>query len=610
MRGTKRPYDEDIIEEPCRKNEKWHSYIAEAKREFLHLKDSHHITDAGLKAMFKFYKTHKKLYSLKDTNKLRNKTNAKFPVIFTKSSAYVKLEYAVRTAIFVAQKHAADFEKQDVLTFRFNMDGTLIGNKHIVAISINCVEGGRECQRAKNLIPVGLFEVQKENTELLRKTLPQEFIGDIRSVKQIHYKHKDFDVKLKLGGDLMNAVYVFGLAGFTSNYPCVFCTQHKDDLHITEETAYDKVVTEGKGKNKVTKTIRISGTSYYDVTKLARSLEEQKHCLHNGKVNDLGYKCEPLFGDLFDFKDYVLDTLHMKLRIFDVLLKDILAHASRTEQYGAEHTKIIEEKVAILNRHAEKTVGKRFFFQIDPENQNKTITSRGKLSGHLQDLFFIDQFPFAQVLGNGAINKSAKRVVGKFKELLAEVKKDKPRCKNTLKRLSQEFIREFRQSGLRTTVTPYVHIVGNHLFQFDELEDLRAFNMQGVEKGNDVLSRLYFSSTNPAKNPLLTMMQKLFRMLEMNFQNESERIAMATFAQTGVYDFDDIDDENATLLHSESESSGVSSRRKSFDEMDSEEESETALQEDDEELGGFLSSFTPTIVRSENRFKSFKTCNK
>ncbi|CAF0765207.1 unnamed protein product [Didymodactylos carnosus] len=111
-----------------------------------------------------------------------------------------------------------------------------------------------------------------------------------------------------------------------------------NDLHITEETAYDKSVTEGTGKNKVTKTDRISGTSYHDVTKLARSLDEQKECLKNGKINDLGYKCEPLFGDLFTYKDYVLDTLHMKLRIFDVLLKDILAHASRTGQYGAAHT--------------------------------------------------------------------------------------------------------------------------------------------------------------------------------------------------------------------------------------------------------------------------------
>jgi len=65
--------------------------------------------------------------------------------------------------------------------------------------------------------------------------------------------------------------------------------------------------------------------------------------------------------------------------------------------------------------------------------------------------------------------------------------------------------------------------------------------MQGVEKNNDLLSCLYFLSTNPAKNPLLTMLQKLYRMLKMNFQDEKEREAMATFARNGVYDF--VEDE-------------------------------------------------------------------
>jgi hypothetical protein len=176
---------------------------------------------------------------------------------------------------------------------------------------------------------------------LLRKTLPVEFIKDIKSVKQISIGAKIVDIRIRLGGDLMNAVYVFGLTGFSSSYPCIFCTQHKDDLYVTEDTAYDKTMTEGKGKNKKTTTIRVGPTSYDDMTKRARSLAEQKSCLAT-KVNDLGYKCEPLSGDLFDYQDYCVDTLHLKLRIFDVILKDILSHASRTGKYGAEHLNIIE----------------------------------------------------------------------------------------------------------------------------------------------------------------------------------------------------------------------------------------------------------------------------
>ncbi|CAF4485339.1 unnamed protein product, partial [Rotaria magnacalcarata] len=244
-RGVKRSYEEDpILIEPKRNKYRQNKMIKD-KRDLLHLKDTHYLTDAALKAIFEY------------------------------------------------------------------------------------VQRGSQCQAAKNLIPLGLFEVQKENTELLRQSLPSEFINDIKSVKYISIGEKNISIRIRLGGDLMNAVYVFGLAGFSSNHPCIFCTQHKDDLHVTDDTANDKTVTEGKGKNKQTITIHVGPTSCHDLTKKVRSLTEQTLCLTKN-TNELGYKCEPLFGDLFDYQDYCADTLHMKLRVFDVILKDMLAYASRT----------------------------------------------------------------------------------------------------------------------------------------------------------------------------------------------------------------------------------------------------------------------------------------
>ncbi|CAF1571574.1 unnamed protein product, partial [Adineta steineri] len=442
-RGIKRSYEEDPIVIEPNKNKYRQNKMIKDKRDLLHLKDTYYLTDAALKAIFGYVQSKKKIFSLKEIERLRKKTNSKFPILHTKTSAYVRFEYAVRTAIFVARKYEQKLDQFDTLNIRFNMDGTLIGNKHIVAISINCIEGGSQCQSAKNLIPLGLFEVQKENTELLRQSLPAEFINDIKSVKYISIGEKNISIRVRLGGDLMNAVYVFGLAGFSSNYPCIFCTQHKDDLYVTDDTVYDKVVTEGKGKNKQTFTIRIGPTSYHDSTKKARSLAEQTLCLAKN-VNELGYKCEPLFGDLFDYQDYCVDTLHMKLRVFDVILKDILAYASRTGKYGGEHLAILGRKIKILNQHCERTVGKRFFFQIDTDDKNKTISSHGKLSGHLQDLFFIDSFPYDDIL-NDEIAKSARIVVNKFKEILVEVKHTSIRQKGVLKRLSLEFVKEFRQ---------------------------------------------------------------------------------------------------------------------------------------------------------------------
>lgn len=170
--------------------------------------------------------------------------------------------------------------------------------------------------------------------------------------------------------------------------------------------------------------------------------------------------------------------------------------------------------------------------------KNKTIASHGKLSGHLQDIFLVDSFPYEKIL-DANLAKSARTIVNKFKEILRELKRGFSKQKGTLKRLSLDFVKEFRQAGLRTTVTPYIHMIGNHLFEFDDLIDLGDYNMQGVEKNNDLLSRLYFSSTNPAKNPLRTMLQKLYRMLEMNFDDKSD---MINFASVNIYDFPNDDD--------------------------------------------------------------------
>ncbi|CAF1352394.1 unnamed protein product [Rotaria sordida] len=93
------------------------------------------------------------------------------------------------------------------------MDGTLMGNKHVVAISVNCVDGGSSSQIAQNLVPVGIFEIQKESNELLRKTLPKEFLELIQSIKQLGVtRTKYITVKIRLGGDFQNAVLEMNLA--------------------------------------------------------------------------------------------------------------------------------------------------------------------------------------------------------------------------------------------------------------------------------------------------------------------------------------------------------------------------------------------------------------
>ena len=235
----------------------------------------------------------------------------------------------------------------------------------------------------------------------------------------------------------------------------------------------------------------------------------------------------------------------MRLRIFDILLKDILAEASRTGEYEPAHTKKLEEKVEILNKHSIATIGKRFFFKAEIESNVKTIVHCGRFSGHLQELLFVDSFPYEKIIGNETISKNARNLVNKFKFLLQVIKTEKSKRTSVLADVAKSFVKDFRQSGLRTGCTPYMHLIGTHLAEQDENENLTAYDMQGVEKSNDLLSRLYFSSSNRAKTPLRAMIQNLYRRLEMNFTEPIEREKMTRYALKGT--FDETDSERTIM---------------------------------------------------------------
>ena len=550
--------------------------------------------------------------------RLQRKTNHTIPLQYAKDFAYVPFEFALRAAVFVANKFRSNLLKLNHLTFRLNMDGTLMGNKHVVAISVNCVDGGPSCQTAKKLVPVGIFEIQKESNELLRQTLPKCFLDSIQSTKQLQInKKKSVTIKIRLGGDYQNAVYVFGLAGVHSNYPCVFCTQHKAYLHVTEKNIVcEEEVWIGSGKNrkKEKKKIIVNPTSIYDQTLGARTLHEKRDCLkknkNNKSNNELGYQSEPLFGDLFEFHDYVIDILHMRLRIFDIILKDILAEASRTGEYEPLHTKKLEEKINVLNKHATNTIGKRFFFKLETENNIKSIVSCGRFSGHLQEVFFVDSFPYEKIIENKDRSKNAKNLVQKFKFILHLIKMDKSKRTSDLGEVARSFVKDFRQSGLRTGCTPYMHLIGTHLVEQDKYEDLRAYDMQGVEKSNDLLSRLYFSSSNRAKTPLRTMIQNLYRRLEMNFTDPKDRVALLNYSLKGAWD--ETDDEEDTPDISELLSSITPNCNQlhlsSFDDCEGQNESDGELVEKNlDRAPDYVTRNNYAIRRTENRWKSFRT---
>ena len=104
------------------------------------------------------------------------------------------------------------------------------------------------------------------------------------------------------------------------------------------------------------------------------------------------------------------------------------------------------------------------------------------------------------------------------------------------------------------------------------------------------------------------MMQKLYRMLEMNFESVDDRETMSAFARTGVYDFNGDNSDRSSShtyahvpLRSSDEEDEICSIDNKKDQIDDETDSNESLEWAPEKR--FHLAPTP---RSENRFKSFR----
>lgn len=188
------------------------------------------------------------------------------------------------------------------------------------------------------------------------------------------------------------------------------------------------------------------------------------------------------------------------------------------------------------------------------------------------------------------------------------VKTKKSKRTNNLADVAKSFIKYCRQSGLRTECTPYMHIIGTYLAEQDENENLPAFDMQGVEKSDDLLSRLYFSSSNRARNPLRSMIQNLYRRLQMNFTEPSEREAMRRFALTRT--FNDIESDNGSdLVDSTANRTPDSSHSETNLSDSNRTDDESSFANDGQGLNQAPPYFAQnnfSVNRSKNRWRSFR----
>lgn len=377
-------------------------------------------------------------------------------------------------------------EENESLKLKFSGDGTNIGKKlKLFTFAFTCINDTANCKIANGNYVLGLFEINQENYKELCICL-KEIFDEIEALDEIEVANKKYKIKKFLGGDWKFMACVLGLNAANSKYPCLWCTCAQKDFCDLDKT-----------------------WSIVDVGKGARTMNAAAEKI--AEKENLGY-VNPSITKGIDFKDCIIDTLHLFLRITDNLT-DLLVKKLH-EMDGDKPLKIeahvnfkkyvdfVEKECKLSNAYYAR--GKSFLLRDLSGGEKEVLFARMKVSELFPDMpdahavdFVWSEFYY--------VYNAVKRNL--FCELMAP---------EIIRLRTRNWLVEYVKIYNRKNVTPYVHAFVFHLHEMIEIHgDINLFNMQGMEKLNDITTQQYFRSCNKRKDEFLSQLIKKKNRIEL-----------------------------------------------------------------------------------------------
>ncbi|CAF1599273.1 unnamed protein product, partial [Didymodactylos carnosus] len=189
------------------------------------------------------------------------------------------------------------------------------------------------------------------------------------------------------------------------------------------------------------------------------------------------------------YKNVVPDVLHMKLRISDVLLAEIISLITITSTI-AERAQHLRNVLTFLEQRA-KDMKTNHKFILTKKNE---IEVSGRLNSQMHERFLRD-LPLDAIMKDYQKAFFIKKLCNDFFDLmkLYSISDIYQYVKNESIKWCQRYTSLFGAAA----VTIYIHVLGNHAFEFhQEYDNLGLYTLQGNEKFNDVTTKDFFLSTN------------------------------------------------------------------------------------------------------------------
>ena len=344
-----------------------------------------------------------------------------------------------------------------------------------------------------------MFQISSETYDEVKGAL-EDVLKELEEIHEITINGKKYKIKFMVGGDMKMLAYLFGINAANSHYPCIWCNfcilnllSENDEFHISRT---------------------------------------QEQAAYFWKEESEGYCKEPIIK-FIEFDCCIMDTLHLFLRISDKLFELLLQKINLIDgDYSSDFSKrpLLKIYVDFLKNTCKLT---KPYYIKDKQINFRSLSGKERL--RIFEKFFGDFQLMSNFFPADKINLETEDICwGKFYSIFNSIKSFKTDDEfgnnendsqfddklNELKADLKAWLGYYQQLNNGQTITPYIHGFVFHIPEFlEKYKDVNIFNLQGLEKMNDLTTQYYHNSTNKHSVENEYLLQLLNKRNRIEFYN-------------------------------------------------------------------------------------------
>jgi hypothetical protein len=412
----------------------------------------------------------------------RNYLNNLFEFKYFENGIFVNIQDKIKTVVKSFILKNLNFEEVDLsaIKIKLSADGTQIGRFiKIINITFTIINDTKKAKTASGNYTLGIIYCRNndESYETLKLFFPY-LIEEIRNFNNVEFEEKKYPIDYYFTSDWVMMAEVCGLYNPSSNHPCIWCTQSKKDFSLAKKSSDRTFLTDHEIKNLIR--------------------NDPKHNHH-------GYKHESLLSDVIPFKKCIVDMLHLFIRISETLLQGLTKQLALRDNFKKNSKDISNyPNISRYFNFLEQKCKVKVFFNESSWTEKKSLLHRNLTGKEKRRIFnnidFVNTFPdlFENDDDEKKKLKKYEQVWKKFNEIILFIKKNREKSNaGKIKSMTENWLKIFLDFHFADDITPYIHVLCNHMHEFvEENGNVNVYNVEGLEKLNDISTMEFFKSTN------------------------------------------------------------------------------------------------------------------